>query len=415
MEEKFSIKKLKKMIEDYLRLKEDRMSVILEEWKDENNFQIKQELENVKEKINEYEEKLIYANRNNEILNKVEEKLRGLMKRVGEVTPVEYIDGFYPNAINDLVDEVLIEELIEQDKTKLKNPRVYTAFKRDLEKELDAECRIYNADICYNEYVNDRVTVMEGTDNKGRKQVIYYYPGSFSDWDIINSQKREYNENQDVVLVERKMLGDNGAYQDLDGSSIVYQYDKEGKKKIALGDDDIVGAEYFEYDENGKIKLAINEESITQYLRDGKKEYYISDGYFKPSNNGYTMLPSKSKYDIEIEDIKRIVGGELTQEEKEKITAKLTPERQQRVLSVLRRMEPMFEYWQEVDSKNTEKREKIISWFEGFSKDLKLNSIAHTPQEIAEGINIRQGQIKEIEEETVKGTEEQKDFQKNIR
>lgn len=413
MEEEFSIKKLKGMIEDYLRLEEDRMSLILEEWKDENNFQIKQELEEVEEKINENKDKLLYANRNNEILNKVEEKLRGLMEKVGGVSPVEYIDGFYPNAINDLVDEVLIEELIEQDKTKLKNPRVYTALKRNLEKELDAECRNYNADICNNEYFNDRVTVMEGTDNKGRKQVIYYYPVSFSDWDCINSQRREYNKNEDVVLVERKMLGDNGVYQDLDGSSIVYQYDKEGRKKIALGDDDIAGAEYFEYDENGKIKLAINGESITQYLPNGG---YVCDGYFKPTNNGYSLLPSKSKYDIEIKDIKRIVGGELTQEEKEQILVELTPGRQQIVLSILRRMEPMFEYWQEVDSKNTEKREKIISWFKGFSKDLKLdNNIKkeiHTPQEIAEGINIRQGQIKEIEEESIKGVEEQKDFQK---
>lgn len=412
MEDGFSIKKLKEMIEDYLRLDEDRMSLILEEWKDENNFQIKQELEEVEGKINENKDKLLYENRNNEILNKVEEKLRGLMEKVGGVSLVEYIDGFYPNAINDLVDEVLIEELIEQDKTNLKKPRVYTAFKRDLEKELDAECGNYNADICNNEY-NDRVTVMEGTDNKGRKQVIYYYPVSFSDCDCINSQRREYNENEDVVLVERKMLGDNGVYQDLDGSSIVYQYDKEGRKKFALGDNDIAGAEYFEYDENGKIKLAINEERITQYLPNGG---YICDGYFEPSNNGYTLLPSKSKYDIEIKDIKRMVGGELTQEEKEKILAELTPGRQQEVLKTLRTMEPMFEYWQEVDSKNTEKREKIISWFKGFSKDLKLdNNIkkeTHTLQEIAEGINIRQGQIKEIEEESIKGAEEQKDFQK---
>lgn len=408
MEEEFSIKKLKGMIEYYLRLEEYRMSLILEEWKDENNFQVKQELEEVEEKINENKDKLLYANRNNEILNKVEEKLRGLMEKVGGVSPVEYIDGFYPNAINDLVDEVLIEELIEKDKTNLKNPRVYTAFKGDLEKELDEECRSYNADICYNKYFNDRVTVMEGTDNKGRKQVIYYYPDSFSDWDFINSQRREYNENQDVVLVERKMLGDNGVYQDVDGSSIVYQYDKEGRKKIALGDDDIVGAEYFEYDENGKIKLAINGESITQYLPNGG---YICDGYFKPSNNGYTLLPSKSKYDIEIKDIKRIVGGELTQEEKEQILAELTPGRQREVLKTLRTMEPMFEYWREVDSTNKEKGEEIISWFKGFSKDLKLNNITHTPQEIAKGINIRQGEIKEIEEESIKGVE-QKDFQK---
>lgn len=410
MEEEFSIKKLKEMIRDYLLLEEDRIVLL----KNKTNFQTERELNEVEEKINEYEEKLLYVERNNEILNKVDKKLIDKMKEE-EGASFEYIVAFSPDIINDLVDEVLIEELIEQDKTKLRNPKVYTALKRDLEKELDAECRSYNADICYSEYVNDRVTIMEGTDNKGRKQVVYYYPDSFSDWDFINSQRREYNENQDVVLVERKMLGNNGVYEELDGSSIIYQYDKKGKKKIALGDDDIVGAEYFEYDENGKIKLVINEESITQYLRDGEKEYYICDGYFRPTNNGYTMLPSKSKYDIEIEDIKRIVGGDLLQEEKEQILAELTPKRQQEVLRVLRTMEPMFKYWEDVDSKNTEKREKIISWFKGFSKDLKLDNIkkeTHTSQEIANGIDVRQGQIEEIEEETIKGTEEQKDFQK---
>ena len=160
--------------------------------------------------------------------------------------------------------------------------------------------------------------------------------------------------------------------------------------------------------------MIINEESIHQYLSDGEKRYYIADGYFKPTNNGYILLPSKSKYDIEKEEIRRIVGGDLSQEEKEKILSELTPKRQEEVLRILRSMEPIFEYYQEFDSTNTEKREKIISCFKGFSKDLKIDGRTnkHTPQEIASGINVREGQIIEVEEKVVKKAEEQKE--KNV-
>lgn len=414
MEEKFSIKKLKEMIKDYLIAQEDRMSLILEEWKDEDNVQIKQELKEIEEKISEYQEELLYVERNKKILDRVEEEFRALKKQVGGVSNTKYIEGYYPDAISDIVDKILTNELIEQDKSKLKikDAKVYTAFKRELEEKLDAECGVYNADICNIGEPEDTVTVMEGIDNKGKKQIVYYYCYSDSNFSEILSQRRSYNEKQDVELVERKMLSDNGEYKNLDGESIVYKYDKDGRKKIALGDNDIIGAEYFEYDKNGKIKLAINEESITQYLNNGEKDYFICDGYFKPTNNGYILLPSKSKYDIEKEEIKRIVGGNLSQEDKEQILSELTPKRQEEVLRILRSMEPIFEYYEDIDSMNTEKREKIISWFKGFSKDLKIDDRKkenHTAEKIANGINVREEQINEIQGETIKAVEEQKD------
>lgn len=386
MEEKISIKKLKEMIKEYLIAQEDRIS--------------------------EYEDELIYVERNNEILNKVEEKLRDLKKQFGgEVSTTEYIYGFYPEAINDIVDEILTNELIEQDKLelKMKDAKVYTTTKGELEGNLEPECSNYNADMCYVGNPTDKVTVMEGIDNKGKRQVVYYY--SYSNRDEIISQRRSYNEKRDIELVEREFLRDTGERMPLDGESIVYQYDKNGTKKIALGNNDMFGAKYFEYDENGEIKLMINKESIHQHLSDGGKKYYIVDGYFKPTDNGYTLLPSKSKYDIEKEEIHRIVCGDLSQEEKEKILSELTPKRQEEVLRILRSMEPIFEYYQEFDFTNTEKREKIISWFKGFSKDLKIDKRTnkHTPQEISNGINVREGQIREVEEEAVKEVEEQKD------
>ena len=412
MEEKFSIKKLKEMIKEYLIAQEDRIKLIIDGWKYEEN---EYEIQEIEERISEYEDELIYVERNNEILNKVEEKLRDLKKQVGgEISTTKYIDGFYPEAINDIVDEILTNELIEQDKLelKIKDAKVYTKTKEELEEDLDPECSTYNADMCYSGETTDKVTVMEGIDNKGKRQVVYYY--SYPNGDEIISQRRSHNEKQDIELVERKFLKDTGKRIPLDKESIVYQYDKNGRKKIALGDNGIVGAEYFEYDENGEIKLMINEESIHQYLSDGEKRYYIADGYFKPTNNGYILLPSKSKYDIEKEEIRRIVGGDLSQEEKEKILSELTPKRQEEVLRILRSMEPIFEYYQEFDSTNTEKREKIISCFKGFSKDLKIDGRTnkHTPQEIASGINIREGQIREVEEKVVKKAEEQKE--KNV-
>lgn len=409
MEEKTSIKKLKEMIKEYLIAQEDRTRLIIDGWKYEEN---EYEIQEIGERISEYEDELIYVERNNEILNKVEEKLRDLKKQVGgKISTTKYIDGFYPEAINDIVDEILTNELIEQDKLelKIKDAKVYTKTKEELEEDLDPECSTYNADMCYSGEPTDKVIVMEGIDNNGKRQVVYYY--SYPNGDEINSQRRSHNEKQDIELVERKFLKDTGERIPLDGESIVYQYDKNGRKKIALGDNDIVGAEYFEYDENGEIKLTINEESIHQYLSDGEKKYYIVDGYFKPTNNGYTLLPSKSKYDIEKEEIHRIVCGDLSQEEKEKILSELTPKRQEEVLRILRSMEPIFEYYQEFDSTNTEKREKIISWFNGFSKDLKIDGRTnkHTPQEISSGINVREGQIREVEEEVVKKAEEQKE------
>ena len=62
---------------------------------------------------------------------------------------------------------------------------------------------------------------MEGIDNKGKRQVVYYY--SYQNGDEIISQRRSHNEKQDIELVERKFLRDTGGERlPLDGESIVY-------------------------------------------------------------------------------------------------------------------------------------------------------------------------------------------------
>lgn len=401
MEENFSINKLKEMIKDYLIAEEDRMSLILAGWKGEEN---KHEIQEIEEKISEYESKLLYVERNQEILNKVREKLSALEKRAGELSTTKYIEGYYPEVINDLVDEILTDELIEEDKERLgiKKTKVYTTFRKDLDGKLDSEFRNYNADICYNGKQTDKVMVMEGVDKEGKRQNIYYYSYSDSSSPKILSQQRSYNSKGEIESLQRKILSDNGEYKDLDGGSIVYQYDRDGNKKVGLYEDDITGVEYFEYDKDGSIKLSISDDHTMQHVKDGEKEYDICDGYFKPTNNGFAYLSHGSMYDIGADEIKRMVFGNISKEEKSSIIDELSPKRQEEVIDILRIMEPIFEYASSYDSLDTEKREKVISWFKGFSKSLKIkDDKMHNKNEIAEGISLREGEIEEVIDETI--------------
>lgn len=399
MEEKFSINKLKEIIKDYLIAEEDRISLILDEWKGEKN---EHEIQEIEGKISEYESEVFYIERYQEILNKVREKLSVLEKRAGELSTTKYIEGYYPEVINDLVDEILTDELIEEDKERLgiKKAKVYTTFRKDLDGKLDSEFRNYNADISYNGKSTDRVKVVEGTDNKSKRYVIYYY--SSSPFPEILSQQRSYNSKGEIESLQRKILSDNGEYKDLDEGSIVYQYDTDGSKKVGLYEDDITGVEYFEYDKDGNIKLSISDDHIMQHVIEGEKEYDICDGYFKPTNNGFACLSHGSMYDIGADEIKRMVFGNISKEEKSSIIDELSPKRQEEVIDILRIMEPIFEYASSYDSLDTEKREKVISWFKGFSKSLKIkDDKMHNKNEIAEGISPREGEIEEVIDETI--------------
>lgn len=214
----------------------------------------------------------------------------------------------------------------------------------------------------------------------------------------IARQIRCFNENGDIESMTRGFLDSNGEYEECDSGLIVYQYDKAGNKKIALYQDDLIGLEYFEYDKDGSIKLSISDDHIMQHVKDGEKEYNIVDGYFKPSDNGFIYLSYGSMYDIEADEIKRTVFGNVSNEEKRRIISNLTPERQEKVIDILRIMEPIFEYASTYNSLDGEKREKIISWFKGFSK--KFN-IKHTQKEVSEGISPREGEIEVVLEETI--------------
>lgn len=302
--------------------------------------------------------------------------------------------------------ENLIDKFIKQDKEKLglKKCKISIVKKEDLEKQLDGEFSNYNADILYvNEDTTD-ITIMEGTDKKGKKVSLYYYPyTNYKDKSLENiaRQIRSFNKNGDIESMTRGFLDGNGEYTELDAGSIVYQYDRDGNKKVGLYEDDITGVEYFEYDRNGNIKLSVSDDRIMQHVKDGEKEYNIVDGYFKPSDNGITYLSHGSMYDIEADEIKRVVFGNISNDEKKRIISKLMPERQEEVIDILRIMEPIFEYATSYNSLDGEKREKVISWFKGFSKRLEAIDKAYTPEKVAEGISPREGEIKEVLDETI--------------
>lgn len=258
----------------------------------------------------------------------------------------------------------------------LKQCKTYTVKKKDLEDVLDEEFGNYNADILYiNEDIED-VTVMEGIDVQGNKEILYYYPyKDYTGEQTMVRQIRTFNENGDIVSMKRGQMkfNDEGLseYDDIDSGSIVYKYDENGKKAVGLYVDDLIGAKYFEYDEDGKIKLSISEESVEQHIKDGEKNYTICDGYFEPTDNGYRGLPAKSMQEVEENEIKRYVLGDISKEEKEQIIKELTPERQKRVLDILIEMEPLLEYCNTYNSLDTERREEVIDDLGGVFEKLE--------------------------------------------
>ena len=301
----------------------------------------------------------------------------------------------------------LIEKFIEQDKEtlRLQKCKISIARREELEEKLDKEFANYNMDMLYPSKDMIDITIIEGIDKNGKKVSLYYYPYiNYKDKSLENvvRQIRSFNKNGDIESMTRGSLDGNGEYTEIDSGSIVYQYDEKGNKNVGLYEDDLTGVEYFEYDENGNIKLSISDDHIMQHMKDGEREYNIVDGYFEPSDNGFTYLPHVSMYDIEADKIKRTVFGNISAEEKKRIISDLAPKRQQEVLDTLRIMEPIFEYASSYDSLDTEKREKIISWFKGFSRKLKIkeNGI-HNKNEMSEGISPREGEIQEVLEETI--------------
>lgn len=403
---------IKITIYEYLLKRRDLLDLNRLVWRKTDLEEIKsleQELEELEKDVNEKYYSIISTEEGYEELLKVENELR----ESGGVRSWK-LDEMYMEAIeerkkeSELKTKGLIDKFIEQDKEtlELQKCKISIVRKEELEEKLDKEFANYNMDMIYSSKDKTHIiTIMEGIDKNGKRVSLYYYPyTNYKDKSLENivRQIRSFNKNGDIENMTRGSLDGNGEYTEIDSGSIVYQYDRDGNKKVGLYEDDITGVEYFEYDKDGNIKLSISDDHIMQHVKDGEKEYDICDGYFEPSDNGFTYLSHESMYDIETDEIKRMVFGNISKEEKSIIVDELNPERQEKVVDILRTMEPIFEYASSFDNLDTEKREKVISWFKGFSKDLKLEDIRiHTSKGIVEEISPREGEIKEVLDETI--------------
>lgn len=403
---------IKITIYEYLLKRRDLLDLNRLVWRKTDLEEIKsleQELEELEKDVNEKYYSIISTEEGYEELLKVENELR----ESGGVRSWK-LDEMYMEAIeerkkeSELKTKGLIDKFIEQDKEtlELQKCKISIVRKEELEEKLDKEFANYNMDMIYSSKDKTHIiTIMEGIDKNGKRVSLYYYPyTNYKDKSLENivRQIRSFNKNGDIENMTRGSLDGNGEYTEIDSGSIVYQYDRDGNKKVGLYEDDITGVEYFEYDKDGNIKLSISDDHIMQHVKDGEKEYDICDGYFEPSDNGFTYLSHESMYDIETDEIKRMVFGNISKEEKSIIVDELNPERQEKVVDILITMEPIFEYASSFDSLDTEKREKVISWFKGFSKNLKLEDIRiHTSKGIVEEISPREGEIKEVLDETI--------------
>lgn len=369
---------------------------------------LEEELEKIEREINDDYYTILSTDESYNKLSDIEKEIKDIRSFELDVRYQKAIEE--RNQINFRKASLdLKTEFIEYDKAfrELKKYKISTVKKEELEKQLDREFSNYNADILYVDEGTTDVTVMEGIDEQGNKKVLYYYPyKDYTGEQSVMRQVRTFNKNGDIVSMTRGSMKIDkegfSEYDDVDSASIVYQYDRDGNKKVGLYEDDITGVEYFEYDKEGNIKLSISDDHIMQYVKDGEKEYDICDGYFKPTDNGFTCLSYESMYDIESNEIKRMVFGNISKEEQSSIIDELDPKRQEEVIDILRIMEPIFEYASSYDSLDTEKREKVISWFKGFSKSLKIkDNKIHNKNEIAEGISPREGEIEEVLDETI--------------
>ncbi len=374
------IEDLDLFIYEYMLKRRDILDLnrLLDKERDPNEImRLQEELERIEQEVNKAYYTILDTEKSYNRLGEIEKEIQDIYSSELDFRYNEALERKNQRDIEKTRLD-LEKEFIGDDKAfeGLKQCKTYTVKKKDLEGKLDEEFGNYNADILYvNEDIED-VTVMEGIDEQGNKEILYYYPyEDYTDEQTMVRQIRTFNENGDIVSMKRGQMKFNNEglseYDGIDSGSIVYKYDENGKKTVGLYVDDLIGAKYFEYDENGKIKLSISEESVEQHIKDGEKNYTICDGYFEPTDNGYRGLPAKSMQEVEENEIKRYVLGNISTEEKEQIIKELTPERQKRVLDILREMEPLLEYCNTYNSLDTEDREIIIDDLGGVFEKLE--------------------------------------------
>lgn len=267
--------------------------------------------------------------------------------------------------------DILQEILIARDKKVLGLKNYNISKVKSGELDLDEELTNYNVIIGDNE---EEITVVHGKSRDGKDTVLYYY----NELDGIEArQQRIFNEHGDIESMHRYAMFNDGRLSYIDNAVLSYQYDSKGNKKSSLFQDDLIGMTYYEYDNNGNVSIYIREDSIGQKMQEDGYEYTICDGYIKPTNNGYTYIGMKPTETLTPNDMKRTVFGNISQEKKQSILTGMDEKRKEEVLGILSAVEPIFQSLNTDVQKNEidvkKKMDKVVTWFTGFAKRLKID------------------------------------------
>lgn len=214
----------------------------------------------------------------------------------------------------------------------------------EIEGNLGDEFPSYNSDITECTTNPNNIIVISGYSSIEEHNVkLYYYEQNTYNKDgemTVTRQLREYDDGNELQKIERVMLDSNGKYSELDDGVVKYVCDEYGIKEYARIDDPFTGTIYFIYDEKEKVEFKITDEYVDQLIKNGDKEYHIIDGYIEPRPRNeealFSYLPPKTV--IEPGDIKRVVYGDISEEEKDLIIGDFNQSRQEQISNVLQQL-----------------------------------------------------------------------------
>lgn len=272
----------------------------------------------------------------------------------------------------EILNCYLYEILIARDKKVLGLKNCETLEIRAKDLKLDEGFENYNAEILEAAEDQGEIIIMKGTDKDGKKNILYYYDVELNNY-WVNRQMRIFNQYGDIESMSRQAMFSDGRCEHIDDAVIVYQYDKHGNKKAALYQDDLEGMQYLEYDKAGNLTLRITKDYIMQKVQEGENTYWINEGNIIPYYNGFDFKEHVSMDTLTPENMKKSITGRGSLEFKKML---LDMERKEEVLNILRTVEPVFENCQVgnvMDAENIRKMQKMVTWFPGFAKRLKIN------------------------------------------
>lgn len=240
-------------------------------------------------------------------------------------------------------------EFIEKDMEELgldENCTISIMSAKEIESSLGNEFPDSNVYFTEDNSNKNNIVVISGYSPSKEKDVKLYY--SVKEQNLIR-QLREYNYKGELKEIHTAGTYKDGTYFDLEDGSIQYAYDENGFKKYAKIDSGLIGEKYWIFNEDGKVEFEITDEYVRQFIIDRDKEYTITDGYFKPTDNGFICLASKPVKELKNEDIKRVVCGEISEKEKELIIKDLTEERKEQIINAMKLIPELEWITQEVE------------------------------------------------------------------